>query len=56
MYENISHEKKAHKPPKYLEEVKRRHPRIVDLYDQLFCTIGFDITYNWQEDGLPCVD
>ena len=56
MYENISHEKKAHKSPEYLEEIKRRHPHIIDLYDQLFHTIGFDITYNWQEDDLPCVD
>jgi thymidylate kinase len=56
MYENISHEKKDHKSSEYLEEIKRRHPHIINLYDELFCTIGFDITYNWQEDNLPCVD
>lgn len=56
MYENISHEKKAHKSPEYLEEIKHRYTNIVDLYDQLSRTINFDITYDWQEDNLPCVD
>lgn len=56
MYENISHKKKAHKPPEFLEEVKRRHPHLVRLYDHMFSEIGYDTTYNWQEDSLPCVD
>ena len=56
MYENISHEKKPHKSSEYLKEIKRRHPHIINLYDELFNTIDSDITYNWQEDNLPCVD
>lgn len=56
MSENISHEKKAHKSAEYLEEIKQRHPNIVDRYDQLFRTISFNFKYNWQKDNLPCVD
>lgn len=56
MYESISHEKKDHKPAKYLEEVKQRYLEIVYGYDRLFEMAGVDFLYDWQKDEIPCVE
>lgn len=44
---------KAHKPPEYLETVRKSYPKIVDLYDRHMSEIEKVvpvIRYSWDED------
>lgn len=50
----ISREKKAHKPKDHLEEIVRKHAKIVELYDETMKLLRDEglpiVTYNWQKD------
>lgn len=47
--------KKEHKPPEYLEQVKRNHPKIVELYDQRMRELGSILPvrqFDWRVNRL----
>lgn len=57
MLEYISMEKKAHKPPEYMEKVKASHPALVASYDKVIHDLqvksrALVIRFNWRLDSL----
>ena len=57
MVEHISMEKKAHKPPEYMEKVKLSHPALVASYDKVIHDFvihhkALVLRYNWKLDRL----
>lgn len=56
MVEHISMEKKAHKPPEYMEKVKLQHPALCASYDKVMHDLVLHhqakvLHFNWKKDS-----